>query len=103
MLPSVLLVYSRQCVHQRTRLRSEWRIASDMVNIPRCSSILSHVEQTVYRTYRDFINDTGQDVAVQAGPNGPENVRYLAPYTAGISCVTVLGRITTWVSRSARI
>jgi len=24
-------------------------------------------------TYRDFINDTGQDVAVQAGPNGPEN------------------------------
>ncbi|KAJ8509343.1 hypothetical protein ONZ45_g8479 [Pleurotus djamor] len=24
-------------------------------------------------TYRDFINDTGKDVAVQAGPNGPEN------------------------------
>ncbi|KAI0631533.1 hypothetical protein C8Q77DRAFT_1127375 [Trametes polyzona] len=24
-------------------------------------------------TYRDFVNDTGQDVAVQAGPNGPEN------------------------------
>ncbi|TDL16302.1 hypothetical protein BD410DRAFT_795503 [Rickenella mellea] len=24
-------------------------------------------------TYRDFINDTGQNVAVQAGPNGPEN------------------------------
>ncbi|KIJ31449.1 hypothetical protein M422DRAFT_185901 [Sphaerobolus stellatus SS14] len=24
-------------------------------------------------TYRDFINDTGQDVAVEAGPNGPEN------------------------------
>lgn len=27
------------------------------------------------RTYRDYVNDTGQDVAVQAGPNGPENVR----------------------------
>jgi hypothetical protein len=27
-------------------------------------------------TYRDFINDTGKDVAVQAGPNGPENVRF---------------------------
>lgn len=26
------------------------------------------------RTYRDFVNDTGQSVAVQAGPNGPENV-----------------------------
>ena len=26
------------------------------------------------RTYRDFVNDTGQDVAVEAGPNGPENV-----------------------------
>ena len=26
------------------------------------------------RTYRDYINDTGRDVAVQAGPNGPENV-----------------------------
>ena len=25
------------------------------------------------RTYRDYVNDTGQDVAVQAGPNGPEN------------------------------
>ncbi|KAL5501074.1 hypothetical protein ACEPAH_9461 [Sanghuangporus vaninii] len=24
-------------------------------------------------TYRDYVNDTGQDVAVQAGPNGPEN------------------------------
>jgi hypothetical protein len=24
-------------------------------------------------TYRDYINDTGKDVAVQAGPNGPEN------------------------------
>ncbi|KAI0795808.1 hypothetical protein C8Q75DRAFT_791033 [Abortiporus biennis] len=24
-------------------------------------------------TYRDYINDTGQDVAVEAGPNGPEN------------------------------
>ncbi|CAL1702651.1 unnamed protein product [Somion occarium] len=24
-------------------------------------------------TYRDFVNDTGQDVAVQAGLNGPEN------------------------------
>ncbi|KAK7681824.1 hypothetical protein QCA50_015171 [Cerrena zonata] len=24
-------------------------------------------------TYRDFVNDTGQNVAVQAGPNGPEN------------------------------
>lgn len=27
------------------------------------------------RTYRDYVNDTGQDVAVEAGPNGPENVR----------------------------
>ncbi|EEB97372.1 hypothetical protein MPER_03321 [Moniliophthora perniciosa FA553] len=25
------------------------------------------------QTYRDNINDTGKDVAVQAGPNGPEN------------------------------
>ncbi|GJE93615.1 BNR repeat-containing protein [Phanerochaete sordida] len=24
-------------------------------------------------TYRDYVNDTGQDVAVEAGPNGPEN------------------------------
>ncbi|VDB84608.1 unnamed protein product [Peniophora sp. CBMAI 1063] len=24
-------------------------------------------------TYRDYVNDVGQDVAVQAGPNGPEN------------------------------
>ncbi|KAI0028407.1 hypothetical protein K488DRAFT_80693 [Vararia minispora EC-137] len=24
-------------------------------------------------TYRDFVNDSGQDVAVQTGPNGPEN------------------------------
>ncbi|THH14195.1 hypothetical protein EW146_g6107 [Bondarzewia mesenterica] len=24
-------------------------------------------------TYRDYVNDTGKDVAVQAGPNGPEN------------------------------
>jgi hypothetical protein len=24
-------------------------------------------------TYRDYINDTGKNVAVQAGPNGPEN------------------------------
>ncbi|TFY81680.1 hypothetical protein EWM64_g2333, partial [Hericium alpestre] len=24
-------------------------------------------------TYRDYVNDTGQNVAVQAGPNGPEN------------------------------
>jgi len=30
--------------------------------------------ERIPRTYRDFINDTGQDVAVQAGPNGPENV-----------------------------
>lgn len=29
----------------------------------------------VLRTYRDYVNDTGQDVAVEAGPNGPENVR----------------------------
>ena len=28
------------------------------------------------RTYRDYVNDVGQDVAVQAGPNGPENVSY---------------------------
>lgn len=28
-----------------------------------------------FRTYRDFVNDTGQDVVVEAGPNGPENVR----------------------------
>ena len=25
-------------------------------------------------TYRDYVNDIGQDVAVEAGPNGPENV-----------------------------
>ncbi|KIP05056.1 hypothetical protein PHLGIDRAFT_129115 [Phlebiopsis gigantea 11061_1 CR5-6] len=24
-------------------------------------------------TYRDYVNDTGKDVAVEAGPNGPEN------------------------------
>jgi len=24
-------------------------------------------------TYRDYVNDIGQDVAVEAGPNGPEN------------------------------
>lgn len=24
-------------------------------------------------TYRDYVNDTGQNVAVEAGPNGPEN------------------------------
>lgn len=24
-------------------------------------------------TYRDYVNDTGKNVAVQAGPNGPEN------------------------------
>ena len=33
-------------------------------------------------TYRDYVNDTGQDVAVQAGPNGPENVRVLFFHTA---------------------
>ncbi|KAH7918465.1 hypothetical protein BV22DRAFT_1076219 [Leucogyrophana mollusca] len=30
------------------------------------------VLQTTW-TYRDYVNDTGQDVAVEAGPNGPEN------------------------------
>ena len=29
------------------------------------------------RTYRDYVNDTGQNVAVEAGPNGPENVSLL--------------------------
>jgi hypothetical protein len=31
-------------------------------------------DETNRRTYRDYVNDTGQDVAVEAGPNGPENV-----------------------------
>lgn len=34
-----------------------------------------HELNSFCRTYRDYVNDTGQDVAVQAGPNGPENVR----------------------------
>lgn len=35
---------------------------------------VKHLIEMISRTYRDFINDTGKDVAVQAGPNGPENV-----------------------------
>lgn len=30
---------------------------------------------SLLRTYRDYVNDTGQDVAIEAGPNGPENVK----------------------------
>jgi len=39
--------------------------------------LLATTHANFLRTYRDFINDTGQDVAVQAGPNGPENVSVL--------------------------
>lgn len=35
---------------------------------------INRLIEMISRTYRDFINDTGKDVAVQAGPNGPENV-----------------------------
>ncbi|KAI0821726.1 hypothetical protein BC628DRAFT_1422357 [Trametes gibbosa] len=42
-------------------------------------------------TYRDFVNDTGQDVAVQAGPNGPEN-----NHDMNFAFSTDLG--TTWLN-----
>ncbi|KAI0758576.1 hypothetical protein BD413DRAFT_300091 [Trametes elegans] len=42
-------------------------------------------------TYRDYVNDTGQDVAVQAGPNGAEN-----NHDMNFAFSTDLG--TTWLN-----
>ncbi|KAI8995242.1 hypothetical protein BD414DRAFT_506060 [Trametes punicea] len=47
-------------------------------------------------TYRDYVNDTGQDVAVEAGPNGPENTianmtaqEPIVPVSAGITIFSI--------------
>ena len=49
------------------------------------------------------MNDTGQDVAVEAGPNGPENV--CAPFlnlsTDTFLCLLSTNRIMTWTTPSA--
>lgn len=47
------------------------------------------------------MNDTGQDVAVEAGPNGPENV---CPFTPNLLKMKHnRHRIMTWCMRGARI
>ena len=55
-----------------------------------CSELrnLTYREAAAIRTYRDYVNDTGQDVAVEAGPNGPENVNHY------FSVVTLINRHT---------
>lgn len=63
----------------------------------------SLVLMTLARTYRDYVNDTGQDVAVEAGPNGPENVGIfsfpgLLHFRMGVKF-----RITTWILLTVRI
>jgi hypothetical protein len=42
--------------------------------------LLSLAKTNRTRTYRDYVYDTNETVAVEAGPNGPENVS-LAPYS----------------------
>lgn len=53
-----------------------------------------------FRTYRDYVNDTGQDVAVEAGPNGPENV-YIQLYKSILTINKKSDRTTTWTTRGA--
>ena len=65
---------NRQCVYQRVRFRFRPGVTCYLVCHSTCLKDLHNVIVT-RRTYRDYVNTMGQNVAVEAGPNGPENVR----------------------------
>ncbi|KLO11961.1 hypothetical protein SCHPADRAFT_941609 [Schizopora paradoxa] len=55
-------------------------------------------------TYRDYINDTGQDVAVEAGPNGPENnhdLAYASSADLGNTWINSWGQIVSVLAEGA--